>query len=415
MANIRPIRDLAAQWLREDRDPATRKDVEALVEAQNDSKLESRLRKRIAFGTAGLRSSMKAGYAHMNSLTVLQTSQGLADYILAHTGPPQSSGRPSVVVGYDARHNSEKFARLAAGAFLAKGLRVLWYGELVHTPMVPFAVSRFGAAAGVMVTASHNPKQDNGYKVYWSNGCQIITPHDSGIARAIEKVEAVLDWSETSVDNSTLVQHIYDETIKAYFDTVQALVNTPASRDVNLRFTYTPLHGVGLPFMRRVGDMLGFAGNRMTVVAEQAEPDPDFPTVPFPNPEEKGALDLACQEAQRNGSKIVVSNDPDADRFAVAEHLADGSWHQFTGNQMGILFASFVLETSAVPREKLVMLASTVSSRMMAAMAHGEGFIFRETLTGFKWLGNVALRTESEGLEPAFAFEEAIGYMFPSV
>ncbi|TKA83710.1 hypothetical protein B0A55_00300 [Friedmanniomyces simplex] len=361
MTDIQPIGRLAARWLQEDRDLDSRREIEALVAAKDEAELERRLRKRIAFGTAGLRSSMKAGYAHMNSLTVLQASQGLADYILAQRRG--TAGYASVTIGFDARHNSEKFARLAAGVFLAKGIRVLWFGILVHTPMIPFAVSHFSAAAGVMITASHNPKIDNGFKVYWANGCQIIPPHDKGIALAIDNVKDIIEWSTSSVDHSSLVQQ-------------------PISCISSKR---------------------------------KPQPDPDFQTVPFPNPEEKGALALACQEAQRNGSKIIVSNDPDADRFAAAECLQGGQWHQFTGNQMGILLASNVLEASSVPRDKMVMLASTVSSRMLAAMARYEGFTFKETLTGFKWLGNVAQQTEKEGLIPVFAFEEAIGYMFPSV
>ncbi|KAK1062255.1 hypothetical protein LTR74_010453 [Friedmanniomyces endolithicus] len=420
MTDSLPIGKLATRWLQQDRDPNTRREIEALIAADDGTELERRLRKRIAFGTAGLRSSMEAGYAHMNSLTVLQASQGLADYILAQRNQHGTSGRPSVVIGYDARHNSQKFARLAAGAFLAKGFEVLWFGILVHTPMVPFAVGHFGAAAGVMVTASHNPPADNGYKVYWGNGCQIIPPHDKGIALAIADVENIIEWSETIVEQSTLVQRIYIKTHAAYFDALGKLVSksrkdTPRNT-ADAPFTYTPLHGVGLSFMRRALHELNFNANLMHVVEAQAVPDPDFPTVPFPNPEENGALDLAFQEAERNDSKIVISNDPDADRFAAAERLEDGRWHQYTGNQMGTLLASCFLDTRTyVPDGATVMLASTVSSRMLAMMGHVWGFTFKETLTGFKWLGNEAQQMAREGLNPVFAFEEAIGYMFPSV
>ncbi|KAK0868424.1 hypothetical protein LTR87_014161 [Friedmanniomyces endolithicus] len=421
MTDSLPIGKLATRWLQQDRDPDTRREIEALIAADDGTELERRLRKRIAFGTAGLRSSMKAGYAHMNSLTVLQASQGLADYILAQRQLQGTSGRPTVVIGYDARHNSQKFARLAAGAFLAKGFGVLWFGILVHTPMVPFAVSHFGAAAGVMVTASHNPPADNGYKVYWGNGCQIIPPHDKGIALAIANVENIIEWSETLVEQSSLVQRVYVKTHTAYFDALGKLVSKSrkdASRTRNTAdapFTYTPLHGVGLSFMRRALHELSFDAKLMYVVEAQALPDPDFPTVTFPNPEEKGALDFACQEAERNGSKIVISNDPDADRFAAAERLEDGRWHQFTGNQMGILLASYVRETSEVSEWLSMVLASTVSSRMLKAMGRRGAFKYRETLTGFKWLGNIAQQTARESWVPIFAFEEAIGYMFPSV
>lgn len=216
-ANMQPtVESLANLWLAQDKDDQTRAEIETLLEANNKDELESRLRKRIAFGTAGLRSAMKAGFSHMNALTVLQASQGLADYVLAqHTAGPDA-GAPSIVIGFDARHNSEKFARLAAAAFLKTGLKVIWFGQLVHTPMVPFAVNRYGAAAGVMVTASHNPKNDNGYKVYWDNGSQIIPPHDSGIAAAIENVDEILSWDSTLVDNHSGVQNVFAEAAKLY-------------------------------------------------------------------------------------------------------------------------------------------------------------------------------------------------------
>jgi len=415
MASREPIAELAERWLQQDHDESTRKEIEELVTTHNSIELEKRLRKRIAFGTAGLRSQMKAGFAHMNFLTVLQASQGLATYIRDQQSDSLAVDEHlSIVVGYDARYNSEKFARLAAAAFLAKGFQVLWFGELVHTPMVPFAVSRYKAAAGVMVTASHNPKADNGYKVYWSNGCQIIPPHDTGIANAIEQVEAILTWNDKAVDSSPFVRRIFPEATQAYCAALRRLA-PPPPESRRATFMYTPMHGVGLPFMREVAMMLGFENDSMRVVEAQAQPDPEFPTVPFPNPEEKGALNLAFQEAERNASHIVIASDPDADRFAAAEKLEDGRWHQFTGNQMGVLLASYIFETYKDDKNKLTMLASTVSSRMLAAMAKKEGFHSRETLTGFKWLGNVAQDLQTGGCDAAFAYEEAIGYMFPTV
>lgn len=356
---------------------------------------------------------MKAGFAHMNALTVLQASHGLAQYILDQAGP-QPGEKLAVAIGHDARHNSERFARLAAAAFLHRGLAVLWYGRLVHTPLVPFAVKHFGAAAGVMVTASHNPKNDNGYKVYWSNGCQIVPPHDSGIAQAIDSIGEVSTWDDAVVDNHSDVKQIVPEATEAYFKALRNLVSSVPETDNALAFAYTPMHGVGLPYMQQAVALL--AGKAaMQVVSAQAQPDPEFPTVPFPNPEEKGALTPAIEDAERNGCSLILANDPDADRFAAVERLQNGKWHQFTGNQMGVLLASHVLETYSHDRTKLAMLASTVSSRMLAAMAGNEGFCFRETLTGFKWLGNVAQELRQQGYEPAFAYEEAIGYMFSDI
>lgn len=408
------VEDLAKRWLDLDQDEETRKEIHELLDQNDVNGLELRLRNRIAFGTAGLRSAMKAGFAHMNSLIVLQASQGLADYIIQqrHNTPKSDV---SVVIGYDARHNSENFARLAAAAFLQKGMKVLWFGHFVHTPLVPFAVSEYKAAAGVMVTASHNPKNDNGYKVYWSNGCQIIPPHDSGIATAIDNVHQILSWDTTLVDSHANVKKIFSEAAKSYIGHVTELVWPLPSVSDAMPFTYTAMHGVGLTMMKQVAYMLWFRGHFMREVKEQVEPDPEFPTVAFPNPEEKGALNLAIQEAQKNGSDIILANDPDADRFSAAEKIAKGHYHQFTGNQLGVLFASHIFETYKGDKSKLVMLASTVSSRMLASMAEKEGFHFRDTLTGFKWLGNVAQDLNSQGYDPAFAFEEAIGFMFPTV
>ncbi|USW56039.1 Putative alpha-D-phosphohexomutase [Septoria linicola] len=405
---------LAEQWLAQDKDAETRAQIEKLVKNDDQVELELRLRKRIAFGTAGLRSAMKAGFAHMNSLTVLQASQGLADYLIEQHDPTPL-GELAIAVGYDARYNSEKFARLSAAAFLQKGLKVLWFGQICHTPMVPFAVSHYQAVAGVMVTASHNPKNDNGYKVYWWNGSQIIPPHDAGIAKAIEEVKEILTWDTTLVDNHERVQNVFAEAAKLYLDHIRELVWPLPSVEQAMPFTYTPMHGVGLTMMKQIAYMLWFRGHFMREVAAQAQPNPEFPTVPFPNPEEKGALDLAMQEASKNDTDIIIANDPDADRFSVAQRIAKGQYHQFTGNQIGILFASHVFETYTGDRKKLAMLASTVSSRMLGSMAAKEGFHFQDTLTGFKWLGNVAQDLKRQGYNPAFAFEEAIGFMFSSV
>ena len=410
-----PIRDLAKKWLQQDRDDSTRKEIEDLLAMHNESELEKRLRKPIAFGTAGLRAQMKSGNAYMNAFTVLKASQGLASYVREQQGSTLPVGqRLSIVVGYDGRHQSEKFARLAAGAFIAKGLKVFWFGKLVHTPLVPFAVSHFNAAAGVMVTASHNPKDYNGYKVYWSNGCQIVPPIDQGIANAIDHVHFILNWDEKMGEQNPLIKPVRAEATEAYFEQIKSLI-LPLPDGEKAAFTYTPMHGVGLPYMQRVRELLGLEESTMKVVEAQAHPDPEFPTVPFPNPEEHGALNLSFEEADKTGCKLIIANDPDADRFSAAEKLEDGSWHQFTGNQIGVLFASYVFESYHGDKSKLAMLASTVSSRMLAAMAKKDGFLFKETLTGFKWLGNVAQDLKTQGYNPAYAYEEAIGFMFPTV
>jgi len=284
----------------------------------------------------------------------------------------------------------------------------------VHTPLVPFGVEELNAVAGVMITASHNPAKDNGYKVYWSNGCQIIPPHDIGIAESILQNLEPMTWDTEVLENSLLCEGALGHVRDAYFRQVhEAAVPSPKGTDI--RFAYTAMHGVGLPYMTRAVRDLGLESN-MVIVEQQAHPDPNFPSVQFPNPEEKGALDIAMDTADRHSVALILASDPDADRLAVAEKVG-GRWHQFTGNQLGILLASHLFDTYPPehPRDKLAMLASTVSSQMLLVMAQKEGFHFTETLTGFKWLGNVALDLEADGYKVRFAFEEAIGYMIPSV
>lgn len=409
------IKELAEEWLRLDQDKDTTDEIYKLLVQGNNDELEKRLRTRIAFGTAGLRGPMQAGFACMNSLTVIQASQGLAAYLLE---TEKETKRRGVVIGRDARHNSEKFAKLAATAFVAKGIKVWWYELPTHTPMVPFGVRELNAAAGIMITASHNPARDNGYKVYWSNGCQIIPPHDTGIANAILHNLKPVSWDTSVVDSPSLLVEgslglVREQYFKAIESAVQLEEGSKIEVDPKLRYVYTPMHGVGLRPMTMCMKKLGLA-SQMTVVEAQAHPDPDFPTVKFPNPEEKGALDLAISTADASGISLILASDPDADRLAAAEKVA-GAWHTFTGNELGILLASYLFERypKSKPRDKLAMLASTVSSRMLHVLAQKEGFHFTETLTGFKWLGNVARDLEALGYDVVYAYEEALGYMIP--
>jgi len=407
-------KELAEEWLRLDKDKTTIDEMYRLLVEGNGEELDRRLGTRIAFGTAGLRGPMQAGFACMNSLTVIQASQGLAAYLLKTEDEVKRRG---VVIGRDARHNSEKFAKLAATAFVAKGIKVWYYEVPTHTPLVPFGVRELGAVAGIMITASHNPARDNGYKVYWSNGCQIIPPHDAGIADAILANLKPVSWDTSVVDEPCLLVEASLGLVKdRYHKAIQCAAHpghVEVKMNPDLRFVYTPMHGVGLPAMKRCVEDLGIA-SQMVVVEAQADPDPDFPTVKFPNPEEKGALDLAMQTADASSLSLILASDPDADRLAAAEKVS-GKWHIFTGNQLGILIASYLLERypSSKPRDKLAMLASTVSSRMLQVLAQKEGFYFTETLTGFKWLGNVARQLEGQGYDVVYAFEEALGYMIP--
>ncbi|KAI9318255.1 hypothetical protein BX666DRAFT_1936551 [Dichotomocladium elegans] len=351
---------------------------------------------------------MEAGFSRMNDLTVLQASQGLAKYLLETVDDAKAKG---VVVGHDHRHHSIDFAKLTASAFLTLGFRVWYYRDYVHTPMVPYTVKKCKAAAGVMITASHNPKQDNGYKVYWENACQIIPPHDSGIAASILNNLDPWAWDYDLVDSSELCCEP-EGVIDSYFEEVAALSRyRKDNEETPLKFVYTAMHGVGTPFAKRA--FQSFHLPAFIGVEKQIMPDPDFSTVEFPNPEEgKGSLKLAIETAEEENANLILANDPDADRLAIAEKV-NGEWKLFTGNQIGAILGAANFErarAAGIPTEKIAMVASTVSSKFLARMAEVEGFRFEEALTGFKWIGNKAMDLENEGYHVVFAFEEAIGF-----
>ncbi|POW16630.1 hypothetical protein PSTT_01187 [Puccinia striiformis] len=373
------------------RNPTTRKEIEQLHQDKNYDALADRLCQRIKFGTAGLRAHMSAGFSRMNDVTVIQASQGLAAYLIKDIPKATQQG---IVVGHDHRHNSERFARLAVTAFLRKGFKCLsarWASGYSD------GLKYVGAAAGVMVTASHNPAADNGYKLYYSNAVQIISPHDKGIAASIEQN---LDIDEEAWST----------------EPTPDLENSKTA----LKFVYTPMHGVGYPFATKACiEIAGFPDHAWLPVQAQKNPDPDFPTVKFPNPEEKGALDMAMSlgneilEKDHDQKVMIIANDPDADRFCAAE-WSGSQWTTFSGDQIGAVFACWTLENykKSGNVSDIAMLSSTVSSHLVAQIARQEGFKFRETLTGFKNLGNAALNLEKEGYKVLFAYEEALGYMF---
>lgn len=330
-----------------------------------------------------------------------------------------------VIIGYDHRKHldlsSVGFARVAAKVFLSQGFTVYLLEHLVHTPQVPFGVQHFGCAAGMMVTASHNPKADNGFKVYWSNGAQIIPPHDAGIAAAIlDNLQPWLDYASVDVLTHPLAKDISEEVGNAYFAALAKLASRP--REVNasspLKVAYTAMHGVGKKWMIRGFEEFGHPP--FHVVESQGEPDPQFPTVPFPNPEEKGALNQAQAFANANDCTLILANDPDADRLAAAERLPNTEgpsaapvWHVFTGNELGVLLGYWTIlrwQQRKTEGSRAAVLASIVSSRMLRAIARAEGVLYEDTLTGFKWLGNRAQALRADGIDVLFTYEEALGY-----
>lgn len=384
---------------------------------------------RIAFGTAGLRGPMAAGYACMNDLVVLQAAQGLVAYLKSTLGDAAACDR-GLVLGWDHRAKaalgitSRRFAAVTALVAAAAGMKVHMYSDLVATPLVPWAVDSLGAAAGIMVTASHNPAGDNGYKVYWGNGAQIIPPHDKGIAAAIaqnlspwDSVTPLLSggdlWDTANAQQgvTSLGQPMIDSYIQAVGGRLR---RSKDAAPTSVPLVYTAMHGVGYPFVQAAFKAFGLP--EPTPTASQVVPDPTFPTVAFPNPEEgAGALAEAMAAADAGGADLILANDPDADRLAVAERdsAVDGGWRVLTGNEIAALLADWVWKGHAAAGgagEGVHMLASTVSSKMLGAMARKHGFAFVETLTGFKWMGNKTAELRAEGQQVLFSFEEAIGF-----
>ncbi|DBA82022.1 TPA: hypothetical protein ACH3X1_007720 [Trebouxia sp. C0004] len=404
------------EWLALDRDPSTVSEAIQAIDTDNEALLQDCLGQRLAFGTAGLRGIMGFGFNRMNQVVVQQTTQGFCNYLREQAGPKLAS--QGVTIGFDGRHHSKEFAHLAAAVFVSQNVPVHLFSEVVPTPFVAGAVTYKGCAGGIMITASHNPKQYNGYKVYWGNGCQIIPPHDVGIAAAINSQTELWDLPSDVTSSELVKDPLHMVTQRYYYALQQDLSFRPRQDNPKAApVVYTPLHGVGLPWVQKA--FTSFNLPPPIPVVEQALPDPDFPTLTFPNPEEgPGVLDLAFATAKAHGARLVLANDPDADRFAAAEqHPNTGAWRIFSGNEIGILLAHWLWccwrrDHMDDDPACVVMLASAVSSKMLQAMAQEERFKFDETLTGFKWLGHRALELQQAGFTPLFAFEEAIGFMF---
>uniref|UniRef100_A0AAZ3P8F9 Phosphoglucomutase 2 n=1 Tax=Oncorhynchus tshawytscha TaxID=74940 RepID=A0AAZ3P8F9_ONCTS len=418
------------QWLQFDKNPQTVALVQGLVKEGAVGELWRCFGSRMEFGTAGLRAAMGPGISCMNDLTIIQTTQGFCKYLEQCFG--QSLKERGVVVGFDARAHppsggsSRRFASLAAAVFSCRGVPVHLFCDITPTPFVPFAVSHLGLCAGVMVTASHNPKQDNGYKVYWENGAQIVPPHDKGISVAIEaNLEPWPEsWDITSLSHSPLLKDPFQDIHTEYYRTIQQHCH---HRDINksseVKIVHTSVHGVGHAFVQSA--FKAFDLRPPYAVEEQKDPDPEFPTVKYPNPEEgKGVLVSHINPEEGRGSWSVIST--------LRRGGGSWSWRVFSGNELGALLGWWVYQCwkQTNPDQSTVksvyMLASTVSSKILRAIALKEGFHFEETLTGFKWMGNRARElldqnkihtlhtyyTHTSTVHYTHAdFEEAIGYM----
>jgi phosphomannomutase len=384
----------ARAWAADDPDPETRAELEGLLAAGDAAGIADRFGARLGFGTAGIRGTLGAGPSRMNLATVLATVAGVATWLR-----DPSRG---VVIGRDGRRSSDVFAREAARVLSGAGVPAHVLPGVVPTPVLAFAVRHLGTAGGLMITASHNPPDDNGVKVYGDDGAQIVPPADTDISAAIAGVGPVLAIPRTD----DLVRQLGPEVLDAYLAAAAATV-APGPRD--LRVVHTAMHGVGWEPCRRLFVAAGFA--EPTPVPEQMEPDGTFPTVTFPNPEEPGALDLSLALAREVDADLVLANDPDADRLGVAITERDHTWRQLTGDEVGVLLADHVLRsTSPTPGEedRRLVACSLVSSSMLGRMAAAHGVRFATTLTGFKWI--VRAVDQHPGSRFVFGYEEALGY-----
>jgi phosphomannomutase len=384
------LHDRVLEWIEGDPDIEDRETLQRLLESGDEEELHRRFDTPLTFGTAGLRGPEMAGPAGMNRYTVRRATQGVIAW-LDEIGVDAGRG---VVVGRDGRNGSDLFNNEVVAVLLGAGVKVYEMPGPLPTPLVAYCVKKLGAAAGIMVTASHNPPQDNGYKLYSSDGSQIIPPNDEIVERfANDDVRPELG-ERTSTHHRWISQDVLDQ-YRAHFAKRFAV---PGGSD--LAITYTPLHGVGGATMMELFAATGFSS--VTPVAVQFEPDGAFPTLPFPNPEEPGALDLAMARADEVGSSLVIANDPDADRLGAAVRDDDG-WHVLRGDQIGWLLASAMLPTMSDPRD--VVATTIVSSTLLREMARDAGVTFTMTLTGFKWLARAA----GDGVL-RLGYEEALGF-----
>jgi phosphomannomutase len=438
----------ALAWLADDPSPADRAELQALLEAADRedpaaqaalAELADRFAGTLEFGTAGLRGAIGAGPNRMNRAVVLGATAGLAHWLRQHRPAAAEAG---VVLGWDARHRSAKFAEQAAAVLTGAGIHVHLLPGRSPTPLLAFAVRHLSAGAGVMITASHNPPADNGYKLYLGNGAQIVPPVDEQIEAAIRGLGPLADIPLGPTSGPLVTRH-GDEVAQAYLDAILAASAgasttptgvkpatggapegvSPRSRflaggsggsspraSTVLRVVYTPLHGVAGPLMLRAIERAGYPAPH--VVAAQADPDPDFPTVSFPNPEEPGALDLAFADGRRLGADLILASDPDGDRLAVAvpDPAASGGWRKLTGDQVGALLGAFLLDATSADAEPTQRLVATtvVSSTLLSKVAAAAGVRYAETLTGFKWI--VRAGEHLPGSRFLLGYEEALGY-----
>jgi phosphomannomutase len=396
----------AQAWLAAEPDDDIREELASLLAAAQTGDIDDlaeRFAGSLQFGTAGLRAAVAAGPMRMNRLVVRQAAAGLGRWLLdaeASGDIPDAAAR-GVVIANDARRKSDLFADDTARVLAAMGIRTMVHPGVQPTPVLAWSISGLGAAAGVVVTASHNPPADNGYKVYLETGSQIVSPIDTDIADRIAGFDPLT--VELAPSDHPLIERLDEEWVQKYLDFVPSVRLRPDVAGVPV--AYTAMHGVGGAVVLRAFEAAGLPAP--FVVAAQQEPDGTFPTVAFPNPEEPGAMDLLLAEAQACGAKVALANDPDADRLGAAIPQADGSWRRLSGDEIGWLFADYILANTA--GDDRLVVTTLVSSSLLARMAEAAGVHSAETFTGFKWIGKIA--TERTDLRLMLGYEQALGYL----
>ena len=409
-----------------EKNPDFLKEFSSLLEEGDESVLYERFYDDLHFGTAGLRGAIGAGSNRMNSFVISRTTQGIASYLLKCFSKEAKATALKAVIAYDARNYSSEFAKTAALIFAANGIETYLFSSMRSTPELSFAIRKLGCHTGVMITASHNPPEYNGYKAYWQDGVQISTPHDMLIMQSIESVSEVHSIEESVAVQKGLLKVVDAELDDAYFEYLCTLLREceqDGSENVNdklscckkdLKIVYTPLHGVGAVFVERAFELAGFA---CFTVPEQREGDGSFPTVEYPNPEDPKALTLALEYGLKRKAHLVMATDPDADRFAVAVRNTEDGFSLLSGNQIGVLFLDYFcqqrFENVKRTAKNPAIIRSIVTTHMVDAMAKKHGVKIFECLTGFKWICGLAEKIVAEGKgDYLFGFEESFGYNF---
>jgi len=415
--DAKAIIDRAKDYVSRERDDGFRAEVEKLLAGGNEKELEDRFYRDLEFGTGGLRGVIGGGYNRMNTLVVKSATQGLATYLIKAFPDKAKAGKLSAAIAFDSRHYSAEFAEAAALVLGANGIKTWLFSGLRPTPELSFAIRHLGCDTGIVVTASHNPPQYNGYKAYWNDGSQVIPPHDTGIIDEVNNVKSIKEISRKEALDKGLLKIIDKEVDEPYQAMVKSRLFRPElikAKASEVKIVYTPLHGTGAMHVEKV---LGDLGLTVITVPEQREGNGDFPTVSFPNPEEAAALDMAIKLGTKEKADVVMATDPDADRFGIAVPNKQGSFTLVTGNQMGVLMADYIFlslkELGKLPKNAAMVnsIVTTGMQKRVAQMYGGECF---ECLTGFKWIADVMRKWEhgdSGAKSFVFGTEESYGYL----